>query len=92
MALGQVAGQADHVIAAGDDLGIMGGQHERAAIRCDAEEPGQDELAGHRVLLGGRLVGDEQLRARGQGPRHRDTLLLTAGQFLDQVIPEVTEP
>jgi hypothetical protein len=35
-ARGQVPGEADHMVAARDDLRIMGGEHERAAVRRDA--------------------------------------------------------
>jgi len=41
-----------------DDFGIMGGKHERAAVRRDAQQPGQHEFASDRILLGGRLVGE----------------------------------
>jgi hypothetical protein len=51
------------MVAARDDFGIMGGKHERAAVRRDAQQPGQHEFASDGILLGGRLVGDEQLHA-----------------------------
>jgi len=35
-ARGQVPGEADDMVAARDDFGIMGGKHERAAVRRDA--------------------------------------------------------
>src|SRR6185312_6302473 len=90
-ARGQVPGEADHMVAARDDFGIMGGKHESAAVRRDAQQPGQHEFARDGILLGGRLVGDEQFRPRRQGPRHRYALLLAARKFLHQVIPVVAE-
>jgi len=57
------------MVAARDDFGIMGGKHESAAVRRDAQQPGQHEFASDGILLGGRLVGDEQFRPRRQGPR-----------------------
>ena len=32
-ARGQVPGDADHMVAARDDFGIMGGKHKRAAVK-----------------------------------------------------------
>jgi hypothetical protein len=84
---GQVPGEADYMVAARDDFGVMSGEYECAAVRRDAQQPGQHEFASDRILLGGRLVCDEQFRAGRQGPRHRDALLLAARQFLHQVVP-----
>ena len=79
----QVVGEGQDTVAAGGYFRVVGGQDDRATVYRDGEHAGQDELAGDGVLLGGRLVGDEQFRAGRQRTGHRDALLLAAGQFLD---------
>ena len=46
-----------------------------------AEEP-HDRVAGVRVELAGRLIGQEQLRPVGQCPRDGNSLLLAAGELV----------
>ncbi len=41
-----------------------------------------DGATGFGVELAGRLVRDEQLGVVGQGPGHRDPLLLAAGELI----------
>ena len=74
----EVPRQADHTVTARGHLGIVGGQHQGAAVSRDVEYLGHHQLASGASLLRRRLIGNEQLRARRQGPRHRDALLLAS--------------
>ncbi len=38
-----------------------------------------------RIEITGRLIGEKNCRFAGQGPRHRDALLLTAGKLAGQM-------
>src|SRR5215469_10238605 len=73
---GEVAGQAYDPVAAGGYFRVVGCQDDRAAVGGDREHAGQYELAGDGVLLGRRLVGDQQFGRGRQGPGYRHALLL----------------
>ena len=57
----------------------MGGHdHDRPGEASSPDQP-EDALDLDVVEVGGRLVGEQQRRVVGQGPRDRDPLLLAAG-------------
>ena len=60
---------------------------------CACSSRKQAEHVGRRggVEVAGGLVGEDQLRVGDQGPRHRDALLLAAGQLAGAVVDPVGE-
>ena len=71
--------QTDRPIAARRQSEIMGDQHQRrAALRAQIEQQVDDRAPGRFVEIAGRLVGDQQGRARRQRTRQRDALLFAA--------------
>src|SRR3954452_24536767 len=78
--------QGQHHVAAIGDLRVVGGEHQRAVTVWDLEQPGEHELTGGLVLLRGRLVGNQDLRAQGQRPSYGHPLLLPAGELLDELV------
>ena len=73
-------------------LGLVGDQHDRAALRVQLVEQRQRVLGGDRVEVAGRLVGQDQRRVGDQRPGDRDPLLLTAGQLTGPVLDPVGQP
>ena len=68
-----------------DEVGALHGgdavaDQERGARRHDALEAGQDLLLGVGVHGGQGVVQDQDAGVRGQGPRQRGALLLSAGE------------
>src|SRR4051812_5492499 len=78
--------QGHYQVAALGDLRVVRGQHQRAVAMRHLEQAGQHELTRDLVLLGGGLVGDDDLRAQREGTGDGDPLLLAAGQLLDQLV------
>src|SRR5262249_26474686 len=76
-----VGEEDDPVGVAGGD-GVVGDHDDRLAeLAHAAAEQGQDLRTGPGGEVAGGLVGEDDLRRAGQGPRDRDPLLLPAGQF-----------
>ncbi|HSJ98100.1 MAG TPA: hypothetical protein VLC53_13550, partial [Myxococcota bacterium] len=60
----------------------MGDQDQRgAALAVHLEQQLDHVLAGGRVEVAGGLVGEQQPRLAHEGARHRDALLLAAGEL-----------
>ncbi len=79
--------------AAVGEGGVVGDQHEAGAVALMlGEEAVDDEAAGRAVKIAGRLVGEDQGRAGGEGAGDRDALLLAARQFARVVAGAVAEP
>ena len=74
------------------DFGVMGDQDDRRAAAVQVVEQPQHALAGSGVEASGRLVGEDQARAVGQGPGDRDLLLLASGQPAGACASPVLEP
>src|ERR671916_1304534 len=86
---------ADHAaIFEGDDplahhvhhLLVVGRHHNGGADAVDAVQKLHDANRRVRVEVAGRLVGDEYLRLRDEGPRDRDALLLSAGELVRELV------
>ncbi len=61
---------------------VVGGEQRGHALGADdGTQQAHDLLAGFRVELAGRLVGEQQPRAGREGAGDGDALLLAAGQF-----------
>ena len=74
--------------AARRDLAVVRDQHERRAVRrVELEQELDDACAGRGVEVAGRLVGEQHRRARHEGARDRDALLLAARE-LARVVAE----
>ena len=71
------------------DLGLVGDQHDRAALPVQLVEQAEHVGGRGRVQVAGRLVGQDQRRVADQGPGHRHPLLLAAGQLARPVLDPV---
>jgi hypothetical protein len=71
-----VADVPDHRQVVGDE------QHRQREPPAQLGQQVEDLGLGGEVQRGGDLVGDEQRRVRGQGPRDRDALPLPAGELV----------
>jgi hypothetical protein len=71
----------------------VGDDHERGAfLLAQLEEQLEHGVAGLRVEVSGRLVGEQDVRPRREGARDRDALLLAAGELRRIVVPARAEP
>ena len=76
------------------DLGLVRDQYDGPARAAQSSSSSASTSAvAVRVQVPGRLVGKDHRRLRHQRPRHRDALLLAAGQLARSVMPDtVGEP
>jgi hypothetical protein len=89
----EAVAQLDAAPGARGDLRFVGDDHERhAPLALDALEERHDLLAGRRVEVAGRLVGEQQGRFGDERTGDRDALLLPAGELRRTVIHPVAEP
>ena len=73
--------------------GVVGDHDDRLAEVVDrAAQQGEHVAPGARVEVAGRLVGEDDGRARDQRARHGDALLLAAGELRRAVPAAVREP
>src|SRR4051794_41765791 len=71
----------------------MRDHHGRLAELLDrVAEQGKDVLAGVRVEVAGRLVGEQHRRLRDQGAGDRDALLLPARELRGAVLAAAVDP
>ena len=85
-------GEEQHPVGAARRRGLVGDHDDRLAelvggVAHDVEQLGR----GVRVELAGRLVGEDDVRARHQGARGGDALLLPAGELAGSVLEPVAE-
>ena len=73
--------ELDDVIRDGSHVGIVRCDDERDAARDEPLQDREDVDGGIGVELGGRFVGDHDLRADRKRERKRRALLLTAGEL-----------
>jgi hypothetical protein len=85
-------GEAEDLVAALGDVGVVGGDDDDASAAGDAEDELERLLFGRVVEFGGELVGEQDVGFGDEGARDGDALLLAAGQFLDEVVSVATEP
>src|SRR6202035_784118 len=78
--------EAKLAVAARGDFGIVRGEDNDGSALAFGEKGFERESPMLRVLLGGRLVCQQQLGAHGQGPGNGDPLLLAAGELLREVL------
>src|SRR6266849_2858176 len=72
---------------------VVGRDHERRAVLLvQLEHELLDVLAGGRVEVAGRLVGEEKPGALGEGACHRHALLLAPGELPRPVREPLAEP
>ena len=75
-------GEQEHAVGVPGGGRVVGHHHDGLArARPRAPQQAQQLGAGVRVEVAGRLVGEDDLRPADQRPRHRDPLLLAAGQL-----------
>src|SRR5215470_16202127 len=85
--------QAEDVVGQVDEGLVVGGYQGGDPLGADdREQQAHDLAAGLQVQLAGRLVGDQQLGAAGQGPGDGYALLLAAGQLVRPVRGVLGEP
>src|SRR5438034_7638999 len=78
---------ADHTRCLGRDRDVMRDEdHGVALLRGESPQQRHDLLAGRRIEISGRLVGEENMRLVCQRARNRDPLLLTAGELRREVL------
>src|SRR5436190_13916401 len=75
----------DDAMRVGGDVGLVRDEDDRVAPRVQPMEHLHDFLAGLRVEVAGRLVGEQDGRVVHQGARDGDALALTAGQLVGAV-------
>ena len=69
----------DALAALGEAL-VMGDQHQRhAPLGLFVEEDLKDPFSGRSIEVAGRLIRDQDRGIEEQGPRDRDSLLLSPG-------------
>ena len=74
-------------------LQVVRDEHQgRLAPALQAEQQVDDLLAGLAVEVAGRLVGQDDLRARAQGAGDGDALLLAAGELRREMIGAMRQP
>jgi hypothetical protein len=69
------------------DARVVGDEHDRPTVRVQRAQDVEDVMAGLRVEVAGRLVGEDDRRVGDDGPGDGDPLLLAAGQ-LPRLVPE----
>ena len=80
--------ELDDASAARRDLAVVRDQHERRAVRrVEVEQELHHPMAGRGVEVAGRFVGEQHRRARHEGARDGDALLLAARE-LARVVAE----
>ena len=67
------------------DARVVRHQHDRVALVVQRAQQGEDLVAGARVEVAGRLVGEDQARPADQRARDRDALALAAGELGGQM-------
>ena len=75
----------------GRDVRLVGDQHDRDAVAGERGEQRHHLVAGARIEVAGRLVGQHQARLVDQRARDRDPLLLPAGQLAGMVVQAVAQ-
>ena len=84
--------QRDRPAAALGDVHVVRHDHDgRAEPGVQIADQREDLLAGVRVEIAGRFVGEQNRRIDRQRARDRDALALAAGQFLGQMLQAMTE-
>jgi len=78
--------QVQHPVTALGHVRIVGREHQRTAAGGDGQHPGQDQLARGAILLSRGLVGNEQVRAGGEGSGHGHPLLLPARELIGELV------
>ena len=85
-------GQGDDPVASRGKLGIVCNHHQRRLRLCAAREQHVDDrVAGRNIEISGRLVGEKQLRSRGDCASDGDALLLAARKLLRIMVEPVTQ-
>src|SRR5688572_291812 len=82
------ARETEHPVAAlGKPLVMRDQKERRAALAIELEHEIDDLIAGRRVEIAGRLVGQKERGPRDKSPRDCHALLLAAGKLLG-IMPE----
>src|SRR6266511_4120471 len=85
--------QADRPMRRGRDLRVVRDQDDGLpAILAERAQQPDDLLAGRRVEVSGRLVGEHDPRLVPERPGDGDTLLLAAGELLGRWCPREPSP
>ena len=79
--------ELDHAAAHAVDHGrVVRGDDHRRARAVDPVEQLHDPDRGLGIEVAGRLVGQQQRRVVDERARHRDALLLAAGELVGEVV------
>ena len=89
--LDQAVAHDDHALGVGRDVRLVGDQHDRDAVAGERAEQRHHLVAGARIEVAGRLVGQHQARLVDQRARDRDPLLLPAGELAGMVVQAVAQ-
>ena len=86
-------GEEDDPVGVGRRHGVVGDHHDRLAeLPHGLAHEGEDLGAGAAVEVAGGLVGEDDLRAAGEGAGHGHALLLATGELAGPVLEAVAEP
>jgi hypothetical protein len=75
----------DHAVRVFGDVVFVGDEHDRVAFGLQTIEQRHDFVAGLRVEVTSRFVGEDDRRLIDQGTGNRYTLPLTAGELVGLV-------
>ena len=88
----QPVGDVDRAIGVAGHFGVVGHEDDRDALGVQPLEHPQDLVAGPRIEVAGRFVGQQQCGAIDQGPGDGDPLLLAAGHLRRLVVHAIGQP
>ena len=74
------------------DIGFVCNENNCVSALIQIFEKRHDFVAGLRIEITGRFIGQNDGWIIYQGPRDRDALPLTAGQLVRLVVQTITEP
>ena len=74
--------EADHLLAAGRYVRLVGDHHDRAARLVEGVEEIHDFDRSGRIKIAGRLISQNHMRVVNQRPGNRHPLLLATRQLI----------
>ena len=74
------------------DIGFVRNENNCVSALIQIFEKRHDFIAGFRIEIAGRLIGQNDGWIIYQSPRDRDALPLTAGKLVRLVVQTITEP
>ena len=74
------------------DIGFVRNENNCVSALIQIFEKRHDFIAGFRIEIAGRLIGQNDGWIVYQGPRDRDALALTAGKLVRLMVQTITSP